>query len=398
MQAPCGLYHPSLLTLGKGFYIVNLLKRRAFIINFIYFAIILALAFAGIKYVLPMVAPFAAGFVIAWFLQRPSRFLSGRLPISRKATALVLVLVFYSVIGLLISLLGIRAVTMAKALMRSLPQLYQLHIEPALMVIFENLERWLYGLDASLVGSVNDIAEQSLLSLGDSVSGLSLSAVSYLSGLASALPGGFIKLLLLIISTFFIAADYDTLTGFCLRQMSGRSREIFLQIKEYVVGTLFVCIRSYALIMSVTFIELSAGLTVIQVENPILIAFLIALFDILPVLGTGGVMIPWVIITALQGDYPLALGLLCVYLAVTVIRNIIEPKIVGSQIGLHPVLTLCSLFVGAQLFGILGLFGFPIGLSLLRYLNENHTIRLYRTGEEEPSHTCQQTAPPVKRQ
>lgn len=361
---------------------MNLVKRRAFIINFVYFAIILALAFAGIKYVLPMIAPFVAGFIIAWFLQRPSRFLSRHLPISPKATALVLVLAFYSVIGLLISLLGIRAVAMTKTLMRSLPQLYQLHIEPALMVIFDNLERWLYGLDASLVSSLNDIAEQSLLSLGDSISSLSLSAVSYLSGFASALPGGFIKLLLLIISTFFIAADYDTLTGFCLRQLSGRSREIFLQIKEYVIGTLFVCIRSYALIMSITFLELSLGLTVIQVDNSILIAFLIALFDILPVLGTGGIMIPWVIITALQGNYPLAVGLLCVYLAVTVIRNIIEPKIVGSQIGLHPVLTLCSLFVGAQLFGILGLFGFPIGLSLLRYLNENRTIRLYKTEDD----------------
>lgn len=152
-------------------------------------------------------------------------------------------------------------------------------------------------------------------------------------------------------------------------------------IKEYVVGTLFVCIRSYALIMSITFLELSIGLTVVGVENSIFIAFLIAIFDILPVLGTGGVMIPWIVLEALKMNFSMALALLLVYLFVTVVRNIIEPKIVGAQIGLHPVVTLSSMFVGAQLFGVLGLFGFPICLSLLRYLNENGVIRLFRMEE-----------------
>ena len=118
----------------------------------------------------------------------------------------------------------------------------------------------------------------------------------------------------------------------------------------------------------------------IGVNRSLLIAFLISVFDVLPVLGTGGIMIPWTILTALQGNYPLSAGLLTVYLIITVIRNIIEPKIVGSQIGLHPVVTLSSMFVGAQLFGVLGLFGFPIGLSLLRHLNDNGTLRVYKTG------------------
>ncbi len=83
------------------------------------------------------------------------------------------------------------------------------------------------------------------------------------------------------------------------------------------------------LIMTITFVELSIGLTLIGVENSLVIAFLIAVFDILPVLGTGGIMIPWTVITALMGSHGLALGLLVVYLVITVVRNIIEPKIVG---------------------------------------------------------------------
>ena len=233
-------------------------------------------------------------------------------------------------------------------------------------------------MDPSLIGTMEELEGHFAQSAGQMVSSLSLSAMGTISGVASSLPGLFIKLLLMIISTFFIAADYELLTGFFLKQLDGKSKQIFLQVKKYVVGTLFVCIRSYALIMTITFIELSVGLSIIGVKNSILIAFLISVFDILPVLGTGGIMIPWTIIAALTGDYSLSIGLLIVYLIITVIRNIIEPKIVGSQIGLHPVVTLASMFVGVQLLGVVGLFGFPISLSLLRHLNDNGTIHLFK--------------------
>ena len=163
-----------------------------------------------------------------------------------------------------------------------------------------------------------------------------------------------------------------------MRQMNDKTKEVFIQIKEYVVGTLWVCIRSYALIMSITFVELSILLTLVGVNHPVLVAFGTACFDILPVLGTGGIMIPWALITLLQGNLFLGLKLLGVYVIVTVVRNIIEPKIVGSQLGLHPVVTLCSMFVGVQLFGVIGLFGFPIGLSLLRYLNDHGVIKIFK--------------------
>ena len=296
----------------------------------------------------------------------------------KRLTALILVLLFYSTIGLLIVLGSIRAFSYFKDLVTNLPALYAQYIEPVLAKMFLTMEGWTQNLDPYLETTLKELFSQTLSSLGDLVSSLSMSAMTMVSGAASSLPSFFIKLLLMIISTFFIALDYDQLTGFCMRQLTGRKRELVLQIKEYVIGTLFMCIRSYAIIMSLTFVELSIGLTVIGINYSVLIAFMISIFDILPVLGTGGIMLPWVVITAFYGDIPLALGLLVVYLAVTVIRNILEPKIVGSQIGLHPVLTLVSMFVGLQLFGVLGLFGFPIGLSLLRHLNETGAVRIFK--------------------
>ena len=119
--------------------------------------------------------------------------------------------------------------------------------------------------------------------------------------------------------------------------------------------------------MSITFIELFIGFTIIQLDSAFLVALSIAIFDILPVFGTGGIMIPWTIICLIQGNYVFAIELLVIYIIVTIIRNIIEPKIVGAELGLHPLVTLASMLVGVRFFGILGLFGFPIGISFILY-------------------------------
>ncbi|HJB12500.1 MAG TPA: AI-2E family transporter, partial [Candidatus Oscillibacter excrementigallinarum] len=282
--------------------------------------------------------------------------------------------------GLLLALAGIRITATITSLVQQIPSFYYSHILPALTELFTWLEELLAKLDPSLMSALQELQTQlidMLWQLVSSFSGLLLGGVSLATSLATSLPVFLIRMLLMVISTFFITIDYEKIVRFCLGCLRGNTRRVVLQIKAYVVGTLFVCIRSYALIMCITFVELSIGLSIIGIERAMLVALLIAIFDILPVLGTGGIMIPWVILSALGGDLPQALALLVLYVIITVIRNIIEPRIVGAQIGLHPVLTLMSMFVGNHLFGIVGLFGLPILLSLLRYLNDNGTISLF---------------------
>lgn len=353
-------------------------KRKRFIVNLIYGGLILLLITVIIRYGLGLVAPFITAFVIAYFLKTPARWIAKKTRIPYKPIAMLLVLLFYSTVGILISLLSIKLATSIAGLVSTLPAIYTNEMEPALSNLFQGIEQTVFRMDPALVTTLNDLFTQFIQSIGELVTNLSVKVVGALSSYASSLPGLFIKILLMIISTFFIVGDYDVLAGFAFRQLSDKARKLLLQIKEYVVGTLFVCIRSYALIMTITFVELSIGLTIVGIPNAIAIALAISIFDILPVLGTGGVMIPWVIITAIQGNYPLAIGLMIIYLVITVIRNILEPKIVGAQIGLHPIVTLVSMFVGAQLFGVIGLFGCPIFLSLLCHLNKTGTIKLFK--------------------
>ena len=353
-------------------------KKKNFIIHVLYILIWVGIACVVFSFGFSLLSPFWLALLFAYFLHRPALWLSQKSKLKYKFSALITTTIFFAIIGMLISLVGIKALSSIGSLVKNLPSLYSTHIEPIFKDVLNTLESFFYQFDTSLFAVVEDMNDQVVKSMGGFVTDISVSAMSAVSGFATALPGLFIKLVLLIISTYFITMDYDKLTGFVLRQLRGKGKDLVLQIKNYVIGTLFVCIRSYALIMFITFVELSIGLSIIGIKYAVPVAALISIFDILPVLGTGGIMIPWTVIMLLQGEFGTALGLLIVYVAITVIRNIIEPKIVGGQLGLHPVVTLASMFAGVQIFGVVGLFGFPIGLSLLRHLDQNGTISVFR--------------------
>jgi predicted PurR-regulated permease PerM len=120
--------------------------------------------------------------------------------------------------------------------------------------------------------------------------------------------------LLTVISSFFIAMDYQLIVNFLLDQISPSKRSLLIEAQLFLVSTLHKYAKSYLMIMSITFVELTIGFSILGIESAIVVAFLIAIFDILPVAGTGGVMIPWTIFTFLEGDTRLGLGLLVVYL------------------------------------------------------------------------------------
>ena len=131
-----------------------------------------------------------------------------------------------------------------------------------------------------------------------------------------------------------------------------------------------------------TFLEIAVGLLIIGVKNAFGIAILIALFDILPVVGSGIVLLPWAIFTLFAGNLPTGIGLLVLYIVVIVVRQIMEPKIVGDRVGLHPLVTLLSMVLGTYLFGGIGLLGLPITVALLHALNKQGAIHLYKLSDD----------------
>ena len=125
-----------------------------------------------------------------------------------------------------------------------------------------------------------------------------------------------------------------------------------------------------------------AGLWLLRQPRALLLAFLIALFDLFPVVGAGLILLPWAVVTLVGGAFAKGLGLLALWIIVIVLRQIIEPRIVGRSVGLHPLVTLMSMFVGAKLFGGIGLFGLPISCAIVKSLDDGGIIHILK--REEP--------------
>lgn len=353
-------------------------RRGRFIINVLFWGIIAAFVYIGLKVTEPVLAPLIIAFIIAWVLSKPIKFISGKTKIKKPVVALFIVLLFYGIIGILITQAGIKIFAELKIFFTSFPAVYEKQLSPVLDKVFTWLEATGEKLDPATFQILGDNSGKLLDTLAGMASSISSAAVSAISGMASSIPGFFMKTLITLIVTVFITIDYHNIVEFASRQIPDNARKVLNEIKAYTGTTLIACLKSYAIIMLITFSELFIGFSILGINKAIILAAIIAVIDILPILGTGGVLIPWSVYLVLSGNYTLAAGMIILYLIILVVRQVIEPKIVGSQVGLHPVLTLASMFVGLHFFGILGMFGFPITLSFIKNLNDRGVIHIFK--------------------
>ncbi len=368
---------------------MDIQRKQKFLIEVTYIAVLFALIYVTFKYFIPLIFPFVLGFIIAFAFKPLIRILTAKLKLPNKLSALLVIAFFYLLLLAITIFLGIEVFLYLKDFFIDIPQLYNNVLVPWLTGVLTELERLASQIDPALVNQVRLYSAQILDSLGNLITSISVGSVTYITNIAGKVPLFLVGFLLTVISSFFIAMDYQKIVNFLLDQVSPNKRSLIIDAQLFLVSTLQKYGKSYLMIMSITFVELTIGLSILGIESAIAIAFLVAIFDILPVAGTGGIMIPWAIFTFLEGNVRLGVGLLVVYLIITIIRNIIEPKIIGDQVGLHPLLTLFAMYIGLQLFGVAGLFGLPITLAILNGLHRNNKIVLYK--ERRPSEPTAQS-------
>lgn len=204
--------------------------------------------------------------------------------------------------------------------------------------------------------AIGDMVDGGVKSLTDKIPAKAFEMVS-------ALPGILFFSVVLIIATVYMCADLSSFNSFVSTLVPPKAYSVLRRIKNGIVDTAGTFIRGYLIIMLITFAELSVGFMILNVPYPFIIAAAVAFVDLLPILGTGSVLIPWAIVLFIQGNYGVGLGILVLYSVVTVVRQIIEPKILGSSLGLPPVVVLISAYVGSQLFGLSGVLLLPMAVA-----------------------------------
>lgn len=340
---------------------MNTEKKRDFLINCAYWSLVALAVWCAFEYLLPLSVPFIFGIGIGFLVLK----LSALCRCPNRIFRICLAVVIYGIMGLLVTLLCIKSVDLVGGIIRWLPRFYEYKLLPLVTLGYDWFAGNITELDPALSSGLEMLMESLLSSLKNLISTLSSALVGLISGLATGIPNLVFSILAMIFSTIFLVADYERIAGFTVKHTPEAVKKILGKVWFYLTDTLFVVIRSYIIIMTLTFTELSLMFTLFGIESPVVKAAVIALLDIMPILGTGGIMIPWAVISLVLGYTKLGVQLLVIYVVVTVIRNYVEPKIVGTQLGLHPIITLIAMFIGLRLFGFWGLFGLPVGISFL---------------------------------
>ena len=354
-------------------------RKRRFLINVAYVIAVGVIYYVLVRYVLYALMPFTIALLVTIILKRPVDHTARLLHIPRKGVAFLLVVLFYGLIAALLTHAIIQLIVALVGWFGSLTTIYAENIEPALLRVMDWYENLVASIDPAHAAQAESIGNNILGNLASWVASVSRSLVGYAQRLALGTPKFFISLIFCIVSTVFLSMDYPSITYFFLGQFPEKSQQTILEAKNYLLKTIGGMLKSYGLIMFITFCELNIGLRIIGVEDATVLSLIIAIFDILPALGTGGIMIPWVVIELVQGNVMLGVKLLLLYAVITVVRHILEPKIVGESIGLPPVLLLISIYVGGTILGPMGIIIMPFTLIVIKKLNDAGHIHVFRS-------------------
>jgi sporulation integral membrane protein YtvI len=345
----------------RDFYGVNI--RKTLIVAAVAVAVLLGIyATYNLSFYL---APFIIALLMSMILEPIIQLLTRTLKMGRKLAALVALLFVLVTLGVVLILIIIKLVNEIKSLAFMLPR-YLSEIYSNILTLVDkanDVYKWLPGeitfnIESNLGDIISSISN-SLMKIANSIFGGAYATVILL-------PEALVFILITILCTYFIASDRDRIVNFFISQLPEVWVKKAISIKEDMFAALFGYIKAQLILMSITFTELFTGFSLIGVRYTVLLAFIIAIIDAFPILGTGGVLIPWSIYSFLTGDIKRGISLLALYLTVLIVRQLVEPKVLSYQIGVHPLLTLVAMYAGLQLIGFPGLILGPITILLLK--------------------------------
>ena len=326
-------------------------NRKSFLINFAYYACWLVIIYVGFEYLLPIFLPF----ILAYMLSALSH------KITKNQSTLMLVLI-YIVLGFLLVLIIMSIVSGLAAFITRVPSIYKNNIEPYFLELYYRLDALIEKLN---IDFLKDSLESILNILKDGVGTILNKTVSLLSSVVFSIPSILFSIVIFIIASFYFTADYD--------KVQQRINRYFPSLQSFTSEKLSQIATAYGKIMCMTFVEVSIGLLILGFKYPLLIGAITAVVDILPVLGSGTVLIPWGIFEIVIGNWK-GVGLLVLYIIITIVRQYIEPRFVGKELDIPPLLSLMSMVIGLRLFGFAGMLGFPLMVSFYQYKRTNDIL------------------------
>ncbi len=319
------------------------------------------------RYLLPVAMPFVIGAVIALAAEPGVTMLCDKMKWHRFPAVLLCVTLTLVLFAALIWLVGAAAVRELKLAARFVPQVGET-VEQGMVV----LEDFLVSMADRAPDSVRPVLIQTVMNTFDSSTALIDQAADRLPTMVAGAIGkvsqGALTVGTGVLSGYMICARLPRIRAGIRRFLPRSWAEKTLPALRRLKTTFFGWLRAQLKLMSVTWLMLAVGLTVLKVPYGFLWAVLVALVDAVPVLGIGTVLIPWAIVSFLQGNNTLGGGLMALYGIAVLTRTVLEPRLVGKSLGLDPLLSLIAVYIGFRLWGFVGIIVAPVSAALVKSL------------------------------
>lgn len=332
-------------------------------------ALLVIIAFAITSFSLYTILPYFIPFLIAYLMAVLLEPLIQLLTRIKKVNRLLAVTISYVLTIGLISLLTFFATTKILKELFSLIQFIQKNI-PAIQQwfidLYDRIQDFIKLLPTEISLQINKSFDTFLQSLSnvDIVSRLG----NYAINISTAIPNLFILTIIVFVSLFLFSLYLPKIHVQFLNFFKKKTQDVIIVLSNEMKSATLGFLRAQVILSTITYLISFVSLTILGVKYAFAISFLIIIVDLLPILGTGSTLGPWAIFSIARGDIFLGVGLLVLFLVITIVRKAIEPKILGERIGLGPLITLISIWVGFKALGIIGVFLGPILVILFKAL------------------------------
>ena len=332
--------------------------------------VILALCVFILPKIIIFFMPFLIGWIISMIASPVVRFFEERLKIRRKGASVIVIVAVLAVVLLLVYVICAQLVREGISFVNELPALWD-GIMTELSQVGANLEGIYSKLPLDTQRTLDNIGSEAGTYFGGLIENIGTPTFEAVGSVAKQLPDIFLGVVMCILSAYFFVADKSYVSGIMKKYVPGAvlyRLDLIRRSFRNAVGGYF---KAQFKIECWIYVMLVIGLLILKVRYVPLVALGIAFLDFLPVFGTGTVMIPWAVIEILGNDYQMAMGLLIIWVAGQLVRQIIQPKIVGDSIGMEPIPTLFLLFIGYKVAGVMGMIlAVPIGIIIVNLYEE----------------------------
>lgn len=315
-------------------------------------------------FVIKLFLPFLLGYLFSMAVNPLADFLQKKMKIPRGLSAVLVIVLIVGIVGGVLTFAIWKIVDEIRMLYTQFPAIY----ESVRNGVHAFGEKWSVLYDNLPVN-----IQEALAALGENISDKaagfintkSLPMVGNAGNFAKSLPSIFIGIVVFILSSYFMVSDNKTVSRTVKKMIGPRLAERLTMVKSELKKYLGGYCKAQVILMFIAFLIMLTGLSILNINYALLIALAVAVLDALPFFGSGLVLWPWTLVAFLNGNIRLGVGLIIIYAAVALMRHFTEPKLVSSRIGMNPILTLMSMYVGYRTLSIGGLILGPIILMLI---------------------------------